>query len=316
MTDLNCHFVSRFLTAPWEFGERQLYFYDVKTRTFGQKSSKNLFARPGLNTPETEGILNRLVETPLGKAIGNLTRSTGPDGCPMDDWSIYRAMVLLFPFQTARMVKSPKPGYDLSSLCAWSEEELNQLAWASQQRYKFITVRAHPGSRFFYPSKGYFIIPLAFTSSLRPGAIAIPLTERCAIASVPVEIKDEHLAELFAQGGGGLAINASVGTRFCEQIVIHPTVKDHASEDELRQYIESTQERNLTLLQDIFDLSHTTVAAFAEAGLGPEQALEWVGDFGSQIREEQRQAVEQSVGRTHEDPLVTGKDDATLGRRS
>jgi hypothetical protein len=50
MTELNCHFISRFLTKQWEFGKRQLHFYNVRKHRFEHMSSKNLFARPGLNS--------------------------------------------------------------------------------------------------------------------------------------------------------------------------------------------------------------------------------------------------------------------------
>jgi hypothetical protein len=59
----NCHFISRFLTAPWEFddqrGQRQLHYYDFDTDNFEQYSSKNLFAERDLNSPRVETWLKR-----------------------------------------------------------------------------------------------------------------------------------------------------------------------------------------------------------------------------------------------------------------
>lgn len=64
----NCHYISRFLTRPWEDDQRQLHFYDFDTGTFGVKSSKNLFAESQLNSPTVETWLRDVLETPLGKA--------------------------------------------------------------------------------------------------------------------------------------------------------------------------------------------------------------------------------------------------------
>jgi len=294
MGNLNCHFVSRFLTTPWEFGERQLHFYDVKTRMFGQRSSKNLFAVAGLNSDEIEARINRLVETPLARAIVDLARSSGPDGYSISDWSIYRALALLFHFQVARAAVLSRGEGDLATLCSWPDEQIDQLAWASHQRYRFITVRAHRGSPFFYPSKGYFVIPLAFASALMPGAIAIPLTENWAVASVPTEIDTEQLTQLLSYAGGGLASNASVGTN-SELLVIHPSVMACTKEDEIRQHIEEMQANNLTLLQELVDFNRNATLAFAEAGLPPSDALAWVAELGSSIRSALPGAAEQAV---------------------
>jgi hypothetical protein len=188
MRNLNCHFVSRFLTKPWEFGERQLHFYDVRTRQFGQRSSRNLFAVAGLNFEETEARINQLVETPLAKVIGELARSAGPDGYSIDHWPIYRALMLLFPVQVARAALHSRGESDLATILSWPDEQIDHLAWASHQRYRLVTVRSHRAWPFFYPSKGYFVIPLAFSSALMPGAIVMPLTKDWAVAYVPIAI--------------------------------------------------------------------------------------------------------------------------------
>jgi len=66
MSDVkNCHYISRFHTRPWEVGERDLVYFE--TGTVERHTSRTMFSREQLNTPEVEARLNRLVETPLGK---------------------------------------------------------------------------------------------------------------------------------------------------------------------------------------------------------------------------------------------------------
>jgi hypothetical protein len=33
----NSHYIARHLTKPWEFGERQLWYYDFDTDCFGER---------------------------------------------------------------------------------------------------------------------------------------------------------------------------------------------------------------------------------------------------------------------------------------
>ncbi|HVV50787.1 MAG TPA: hypothetical protein VHO06_14070 [Polyangia bacterium] len=73
----NCHYISRFLTEPWEFddehGQRQLHYYDFDTDAFDNFSSKNLFAEKDLNSPQVETWLKETLETPLGAVRPRLT---------------------------------------------------------------------------------------------------------------------------------------------------------------------------------------------------------------------------------------------------
>jgi hypothetical protein len=272
---MNCHFVSQFLTKPWEFGERQLYFYDRRHLELQQKSSRNLFARKGLNSAETEHRLNKLIETPLRRAIAELTEPGKCEKRALDDWTVFRALVLLFPFQGLRVANRLESPQDLAGLCAWPDEKVDEYAWASKQVRKFITVRSHDGCPFFYPALGYFIIPLAHAPTELPGAITVPLTARWAIASVPADVDDEQVRRLLSQGDGAVASNASVGTN-ADQVVVHPAIIKHSNWTDVRQHIEEMQANNLTLLQAVVDFNRTAVAAFAEAGLEAAHAFNWI----------------------------------------
>ena len=47
---INCHFVSRFATKPWEFGPRWLWYFDFERDGTYRASSETLFAVAGENT--------------------------------------------------------------------------------------------------------------------------------------------------------------------------------------------------------------------------------------------------------------------------
>src|SRR5688572_19739377 len=66
----NDHYISRFLTQPWEGPpQRSLRYYDCVARKFGSLSSRKLFAAPDLNDPETELRLNQWIETPVSQYL-------------------------------------------------------------------------------------------------------------------------------------------------------------------------------------------------------------------------------------------------------
>jgi hypothetical protein len=62
-----CHYVSRFLTKPWEVEQRKLFFYDFETDCFVRGQSATLFAGNQLNSQQVETWLDRVVENPLGR---------------------------------------------------------------------------------------------------------------------------------------------------------------------------------------------------------------------------------------------------------
>ena len=202
--------------------------------------------------------------------------------------------MLLSPVQVARSASHSRGEADLATILSWPDEQIDQSAWASHQRYRFITVRSHRGSPFFYPSKGYVVIPLAFASDLIPGAIAIPLIEDWAVAYVPISIDEQQLTPLLSYAGGGVDSNASVGTN-SELVVVHPSVMACAKEDESRRHIEKMQVNNLRLLQELVDSNRSAIAAFTDAGLPPSDDLAWVAELGGSIRRALPGAAEQAV---------------------
>jgi hypothetical protein len=273
--DLNCHFISRILTRPWEFGQRRLHFYDKKTKRFHQTSSKKLFARRGLNSKKTEEHLEHIMETPLARALPQLLNASDAGSGSITDWPTYRALMLLYPFQLARITPDRSPPIDLESLCSWPDEALDQYVRVMEQSNRLITAVSHRECPFFYPSKGYFIVPLRWAATPHPGAIAMPLTERHAVVWIPAGVDDDLVHTTLSKGEGALVTNASIGTN-SERVVIHPSIMKHANLDDLRAHIEEMQDCNLTDIQTAVNINTTIFAAYARAGLGRDTALAWM----------------------------------------
>jgi hypothetical protein len=127
----------------------------------------------------------------------------------------------------------------------------------------------------YYPSHGYFLIPLLGKPVGHPGALAIPLTERLGIVAVPKDFDSERVRSFVSANGGALASKFSVGTN-ADRVVVHPSVMVDRDLAELGRQIVQMQKENLQVLQALSKIQELTLAAFAEVGIGPKEAMAWM----------------------------------------
>ena len=222
MNERNCHFVSRFLTKPWEFGERQLYYYDFDCKQVDTKSSKSLFAEVGRNTGEIEQRLNELIETPISNAITTLVPSGAIDNIEIREWQLFRALNLLLLLQWSRASEKESHRSKLGEALSWDDTTLDQLVRACQETHIVIGLRGDPRAPLCYPSHGLFPLPIRQQSGSYSAIYAIPLTENYAVARVP---RDVNIDDVFQTITGEYLANSSVGTT-ASTVTIHPSVID------------------------------------------------------------------------------------------
>lgn len=172
MDGLNCHFVSRFLTKPWEFGQRQLWYYDFDRKEIEKKSSKTLFAQVGRNTAEIEKRLNELIETPISSAITTLVPSGAIDNVEISEWRLFRALHLLLLLQCSRASEKDTHRSRLGQALSWDERTLDQLVLACQQTDIIVGLRGHPGAPLLLP------VPRVLHNT-HPTAIRVVLCHIC-----------------------------------------------------------------------------------------------------------------------------------------
>ena len=125
----NCHYVTRSLTKPWEHEHdlphrnRELRFYSFQNDEVDFKPSLKLLGEDKLLTPDEEDKFSNLIERPLGIFKKKHLKSDS-----IDDYGIYRSLVLYFMFQTERFKRFANIGAEeltLSRLLNMSEIELN-----------------------------------------------------------------------------------------------------------------------------------------------------------------------------------------------
>ena len=172
----NDHFISRFLTQPWEVGQRVLHFYDFKTDTFGRISSERLFAQQGLHSKETDLFMNKFIETPVAEYVHRLDPIVNPDQpCRKE----VRALIAFWTLQSLRVGgargTSTVP-VTLDQFLAGGENILDAMEQHILAGYAPTVVRTN--QRLFFTEVGTFAIPLR----RGPMLIALPLTPNHFIA--------------------------------------------------------------------------------------------------------------------------------------
>lgn len=266
---MNCHYVSRFLTKPWELPDRNLINFDFTTNKITKGNSEFLFSREDLNTIEQEIFLNKYIETPLTN-ISNLF----DDLKPIKKWKVQRAVFLLLLFQAPRYLATL--GMDPQSyqtLFTATEPVLDSIVKEVMQKVKIKVFFAPATERFFFPEMGLFLVP-ALTSSrtLLKFNLCIPINTRTLLIFCPAEIEDSMAARMFETPG--LAMAYSVGINdFCNKLAIPPELSESMPEPELIQAIRKARDLVEKYLRKSTSLINSITDFYARNGFPSENML-------------------------------------------
>lgn len=187
----NCHYVTRFLTTPWETvssrgDQRYLRYFDFDQVAFDEAPSSTLFSEDRLNEPILENWLNATVETPLGACRRQLEQG---DEHALDNWSQYRAATLMLWLQGARVSSlSQLDARDhLHALAARTSEQIDGLVRAFREQFDLCALTLPPAaSPLFFPSTGCFPFFYRDGGCLSGNAVgfALPIGPRCVVPSL------------------------------------------------------------------------------------------------------------------------------------
>jgi hypothetical protein len=227
---LNSHFVSRFLTQPWEHGDRRLFYYDFQTDRLKSASSRRLFARVGSHSTHVESRLNQLIETPIAAAREHLWSDTR-DVSQSLEWPLFRALALLFLLQPFRSVQSAPTAQTLEETISKSDVELDELARAIGIRWQLMRVTVSNRSPLAYPSSGYFPLLGSPMGGRCPVGFAIPISPIHAFVGIEADVAPEQI-EIWRANQAGLVSNYSVGN-LSSVVVVHPSVVNALAEAEI-----------------------------------------------------------------------------------
>lgn len=249
---LNCHFVSRFLTTPWEYGQRRLSYFDFDEGRVCSQSSKTLFALRDANTPKVEASLNRLIETPVSQAMAKLT-DMQTESEELLEWTLSRALSLLLMLQPTRSTKDGKQRERLEETVMRSDAELDRIAAEAQACYQLGRITVRNDVPLLYPAAGFFAVVAKGKNGEYAAGIAIPVASRHVFVAVRRLLDWDTATTQWAANGAAPVANASVGTS--NRVVIPQSAIDalqpeqiaarmHRLRSETRQLLDLAQEFN------------------------------------------------------------------------
>jgi hypothetical protein len=217
----NDHYISRFLTKPWEVGQRQLWFYDFETDRFDWQSSESLFAAEGLHSKETGDRLNQLIETPVSRyraaTLAGGEFAIGPD----KDWKLFRALVALLRLQPQRHAdkeREPDRKFTLDNLIAGGENFLDYMASEINKDYVLIGATLRNGAyEMCFTDAVYFPIPMIGSEPI----LAVPLTPGHFIALPRKSYQKRALEDWLASESSMSAFSVGLGGT-AKKVVVPP----------------------------------------------------------------------------------------------
>ena len=230
----NDHYISRFLTKPWEGQNRQLHYFNFESQKFGSQTSRHLFAAEGLNERATEELLNKVVETPLAGLLARTIR-TDPSVNVLEpaDATIFRALATLWLLQVVRGrdASNRGDGFSLDDVLSKGEDFLNQQAQALSESDKLISVTLPESEKLYFPDIAYFPIPIV---GARPIA-AVPLGPHHLFAFVKKDVSRAVIEEHIAEPGRVTCLSVGIGPN--TKVTVIPKEDHHLVENSPEDYM-------------------------------------------------------------------------------
>lgn len=253
------HYISKSLTKPWRFGQKELHRFDFETDAFEQPRWKKVYGKDDLNSPGLEGWLERVIETPLGRARPRLEAR---DRTALDDPEFFRAAVLMVMLQGSRTATALEGNGStvgegakrtLEGVAQWPRHEIDELVRQYTRdlplRLVFTPEVAGRWSPLSMPSTGIFPVYFSDRRCLSGWGIgtALPLHPKCAFVVAPPgdqsEVDFAALAETLA--------GRSVGNSNARHVVLDRGYIESIPADKLRLHLRLQRKAN----DDMVDLA-------------------------------------------------------------
>lgn len=264
MPTVNAHFVSRFLTKPWEFGDRRLRYVDLRDRSVKVQSSRSLFAIEGGMESELEDGFNQRIEQPVVEwrerlLAGKLSPKK------IEDWKLFRALHLLLRLQPARRRRIVDS--DIRSgteLLLESESVLDALVARWDQEYSVAWICAKPEEPLFVPDTGEvaFWVPDEGCATGWTLAFGIPVHPRIMLAIVSKSVDEHGLAFLRDQNLQACSVGFAPDLRR----VVVPADGEPQGGADLPTIVEDARARNQLIVESVIALRAKVTEAWTSLG--------------------------------------------------
>ena len=262
----NCHYVTRSITKPWEHKHekphknRELRFYSFEDNSVDYEPSLKLLGEHQLLTDEEETKFSDLIEKPLGHFKARHLKSDS-----LDNYEIYRSIVMYFMFQTERFKRFSKiesKSLSLSDLLSMPEDELNTLSEGFREKFDLVTMRPVEGHVLFFPEVGYFTFPiLCSEEQFAVYAFSLPLYPDLSVCLIPKGPSVEDM-----EASRNLLMSFSVGVNDNADKILIPQVLDTYTNEQLIKIISEYRGKAVSHSKDCNKLNEKVREMYARSG--------------------------------------------------
>lgn len=236
MATENNHFISRFLTKPWEFSERRLRYFEFDSGKFDWDSSDNVFAKEKIYSQKIEDFLNKYVETPFSKFRNSIVGN--PDNSIIRQYNVLRAIYLMHSLQALRVsaISSLEARSYLETLAEKDEPWINGLVEAMRPKSQIMVINPLPREFLCVPDIGFFCMWLKDKACVTGHSIGwfIPMHPQFALGILSDTVDQDYLAFLRKQPGLISAASTSFSPEV-KRLVLPEDVYQHYDKIDLAQ---------------------------------------------------------------------------------
>lgn len=265
---MNCHFVTRSLTKPWEGEDRKLHCYDFKSDKILSDPSKTLFAEKDLIEEKHEDVLSKLIERPLGIFKQQILDGKKQE---IDNWNVFRALFLYFFVQTARFSKfladdSEKPENSLEELLSMDEASLNTIVSKYMDRYSVATIGIPEDHVMLFPETVFFTFPLMDSGCITGWTFsyAVPLFPNFALSLIPKTLEKSYEDQIKKQL---MMYSVGINEDNCNRVVIPANLLDVNEQSTIIEGIKHYRNIAIKVTQDVHKLRSLVVEMYDKVGL-------------------------------------------------
>lgn len=232
----NNHYISRFLTEPWEYGQRSLLAYDFEKEKYREVKSKSFLTSREIYSDKLEKYFSDYIETPVGLFRSEVL--AGKAHFDLKDWSKYRGLQLLIALQSIRFSSrnNAEAQTKLEEMCDKGESFADNLISAHMQQNQLCLVRVTEFGRLFFPETGMFPLAVHDTGceSLYSWAFGVPLHPEFFIASLSKTVNEQSLQDL--RKVPNLFMGRSLGTsKHAKRVVVPKSLVEANGKEKIKE---------------------------------------------------------------------------------
>lgn len=192
----NDHFVQRAVIKFWSTVlpngrfDNLVYVYDFTDGSLERRSTKKVFAKQGLNSPELERRVTQVIDTPLARfAQQDLKHRSGGGPAPAMGEAVWRAVGISSLIQFARFADGSGLTTDsLEKMLSMNDGQLNSVAKLYYDNHTVGTCSLGALVHILLPETGWYFFPAMTVENRIVWAQALPLSPMTVLFSLPGKV--------------------------------------------------------------------------------------------------------------------------------